>query len=62
MILRLYSLSNAPDTARCGFDRTIQSAELCTLEESPLEELSPSGSMISIPLSPWQILTLRLRF
>ncbi len=62
VILRLYSLSNAPDTARCGFDRTIQSAELCTLEESPLEELSPSGSMISIPLSPWQILTLRLRF
>ena len=62
VILRFYSLSDAPDAARCVFDRPVRSAELCTLEETPLEPLSPNGSELSFPVAPWQIRTLRVRF
>lgn len=65
LILRLYEPYNRSGkvTLRCG--RPIVSAEICNLLEQPAEEeaaVEKTANMISLPIKPFEIITLRICF
>ena len=62
-ILRLHEISGSEGEMKVTLpDRTLRSVQLCDLYNEPVETLSPGGREISLPVKPYEVITLRLIF
>ena len=62
VILRLYEHENARGPVDLLFGRKLASVEECDLLENPLAPVEASGAFCRVPVLPYEIKTLRLRF
>lgn len=60
LIVRLYECHNSRGTAELACARPVRSAELCDLEESPLEDLELVDGQIVFSYRPFEIITVKL--
>ena len=62
MILRFYNLSDTAETAWLTFDRAPAYAALTNLEERHHHPLTVIGNGVELPMGPWQIRTVYVKF
>ena len=62
LVVRLYEAHNRCGTVTLQLDRPIRAAALATLDEVDLSPLEVSGSSVTLPIRPHQLVTVRLRF
>ena len=62
LVVRLYESHNRCGTVTLRLDRPIRSATLANLDEVDGETLPVDSSAVTLPVRPYQLLTVRLRF
>lgn len=64
VVLRLVNLSPEPRRGSVTVAKKLRAAEFCRLDETPVKgvEATDGGHTVPVEASPWEIVTLRLRF
>ncbi len=64
VVLRLVNLSPEPRQGSVTMAKKLRQAEFCRLDETQLKTAAPvnDGHTVPVEASPWEIVTLRLRF
>jgi alpha-mannosidase len=60
LIVRLYECHNARGSAELSCARPILGAELCDMEENPIEDLELTDGQVSLDYKPFEIITIKL--
>ncbi len=62
VVLRLFNLSGREVEGSVWFRLPVRSAELCRLDETPIEQFAVENNEISLKATPWKMITVKVRF